>query len=122
MGKLISAARTTIISRPRPSISAQNRIRHQVKLARDARRKILRARIKEKGLTMTLISARTGIDLSYVSRIISGARVPGLDTTMRLARTLDFSLEELAAILIPDLDLVTRETADLPTRKEGGDR
>lgn len=112
----VRAKRTVITIHPSPPPDQVAALRMDLRAYKRARAKWFRKLMKGKGLTMGQLSRMTAIDLSYVSRIISGARMPGLDTCMRLARALGVGLEEIAQVLIPDLDVVTRHLGPLAGR------
>lgn len=49
----------------------------------------VRARAKKLGLTMTGLAAATGITRSHLYAILDGAKMPRLDTLVRIAMALD---------------------------------
>lgn len=53
------------------------------------------------GLNLTQVAVRTGLSMSYISRIVSGVRTPSLLTTIELARALNMGLVEMAGMLLP---------------------
>ncbi|SMY12148.1 helix-turn-helix domain-containing protein [Brevibacterium jeotgali] len=55
----------------------------------------LRERRTSRGLSLTALSERTGISVSTLSRLETGARVPGLEHLVALARAHHVSLDEL---------------------------
>lgn len=76
-------------------------IRIDIKRRREKRRVVLHHQLEEVGMTMSDLAKETGVSLSYISRIVSGARVPGLDTSIRLSQSLSLTLQEFADILLP---------------------
>ena len=56
-------------------------------------------RAKVQSTTYTAIAASAGIDLSHVSRIMSGERTPSLPVAQRIAKHLCVSLDHFAAYL-----------------------
>ena len=62
----------------------------------------LRAARADQGLTLTDVSASTGISASTISRVESGGRQPNLDLLIPLARALELSLDELVSDEVPD--------------------
>ena len=55
----------------------------------------LRERRTSRGLSLTALSERTGISVSTLSRLETGARIPGLEHLVALARAHHVSLDEL---------------------------
>lgn len=108
-----SPARMTIALKPRLPGQVTSRVREDLRRQRAARQRWFALRMIPRHLTITEVSRKTGISMSYLSRIISGHRMPGLDTTMRLARELGVTLQQMADVLLPDLDLVDRHSGKL---------
>lgn len=94
--------KTYIRVRPALDPPAVAALRRELKVAREARRARFVMYMEQAGHTMTSLAQATGIDRSYISRIISGTRTPALDTTIRLSRALRVGLEEVARTLMPD--------------------
>lgn len=65
--------------------------------------------LERRGLNLTQVASRTGLSMSYISRIVSGQRCPSLLTTIELARALGLGLLEMTAMLLPDEPIPTRE-------------
>ena len=55
----------------------------------------LKARRKEKGLTLTELEALSGVDTSYLGRIENGKRFPSANILRKLAEPLEFTELEL---------------------------
>ena len=55
----------------------------------------LKARRKEKGLTLTELEALSGVDTSYLGRIENGKRFPSAAILKKLAEPLEFTELEL---------------------------
>lgn len=94
--------KTYIRVRPALDPPAVSALRRELKMAREARRARFVMYMERAGHTMTSLAHETGIDRSYISRIISGTRTPALDTTIRLSRALRVGLDDLARTLMPD--------------------
>lgn len=108
-----------ITIRPNPAPSPLGRIREELKKRRSKRKVVLIHQMEDVcGLTMTGLAVRTGVDISYISRIFSGARVPSLDTSVRLAAALQMTLQEFADILIPPEQLAMINAAVIRAREE----
>lgn len=112
------ARRTFIKVRPPVDPAQMVGIRTELRQRRARRKVVLNHQLEVAGLTMTELSRRTGVDLSYISRIWSGDRMPGLDTTIRLAEALGMTLQELADVLLPPIiraatEKVVKETGNL---------
>lgn len=56
---------------------------------------ILRKALDESGMKLKDISVRLGISSVTMSRYVSMARIPNVETAIRIARTLGKSVEEL---------------------------
>ena len=59
---------------------------------------ILKARRKERGLTLTQLSSLSGLVTSHIGRIEKGERFPAGHTLMKLAEPLGFSELELCKL------------------------
>ena len=59
---------------------------------------ILKARRKEKGLTLTQLSSESGLHTAHIGRIEKGERFPTGRTLMKLAEPLGFSEFELCKL------------------------
>lgn len=110
-----------ITVRPDPGSAASHMVRGHVHQRRKARTVALTRAMEEVGHTITTLSRATGVDRSYISRILSGHRTPSLDATYRLARVLGKGMDWMTLTLLPDLDhinhlLSTEDTHD-PNRK-----
>lgn len=97
---------TAIIVRPDPGSKATRMVRDHVFQRRKLRLASITRAMEEAGHTITSLSRATGVDRSYISRIINGSRTPGLDATYRLARALKVDMEWMTRTLLPDLDVI----------------
>lgn len=58
--------------------------------------------LQKGGINHTQLAARTGLSLTYISRIVGGMRTPSLFATIALARALKIGLTQMARIILPD--------------------
>lgn len=92
-------------------------LRTELRQRRARRTLLLKHQMELAGVSMTVLASRMQVSVSYISRITSGTRVPGLDTCIRMARELGITLQELADILVPPS--VIRMVDDLPDPRMG---
>lgn len=75
---------------------------------RKQRRTDFHLALERRGVNLTQLASRTGLSMSYISRIVSGVRTPSLLTTIELARALGLGIVEMAGMLLPDEPIPVR--------------
>ena len=75
---------------------------------------------RDAGLTQEKLAEKIGVSTVFVSQLESGSRAPGLETLVKLSRTLHVSLDLLVLGGAPggDAEAVSYTHLTLPTNRE----
>src|SRR5690606_6170540 len=83
--------------------------------------KTLKEAREAKGLSQRVLSARTGVPQSHISKIESGGTDIRLSSLIELARVLDLELKLVPRKAVPAVETVVRSTVPPPTTPQTAD-